>query len=152
MRTKVVAPGLLAVGVIALGIVSGCGNEGTADAAGLQTSSPRKIAAGDVAVTLGQGKEFSVAVAPQGTAGKIDFVVRNAGALDHEFVVVRTDEAAPDLGTDEADEAGAVDEIQDLPAGATKLLSVTLPAGHYVLLCNLPGHYVGGMYADFTVK
>lgn len=28
---------------------------------------------------------------------------------------------------------------------------MSLPAGHYVLLCNLPGHYAGGMRADLTV-
>ena len=36
--------------------------------------------------------------------------------------------------------------------GKTGRLTVTLPAGKYVLLCNLPGHFAGGMYADFTVE
>jgi len=35
--------------------------------------------------------------------------------------------------------------------GASANLSLTLPAGHYVLLCNLPGHYAGGMSTHFTV-
>ncbi len=27
-----------------------------------------------------------------------------------------------------------------------------LKKGHYALICNLPGHYQGGMHADFTVR
>jgi uncharacterized cupredoxin-like copper-binding protein len=27
-----------------------------------------------------------------------------------------------------------------------------LPAGHYVLICNIDGHYRAGMHADFTVR
>ena len=29
---------------------------------------------------------------------------------------------------------------------------MTLKKGHYVLICNLPGHYSGGMRSDFTVR
>jgi uncharacterized cupredoxin-like copper-binding protein len=32
------------------------------------------------------------------------------------------------------------------------LLAANLEAGHYVLVCNLPGHYQGGMRVDLTVK
>ena len=27
----------------------------------------------------------------------------------------------------------------------------TLAAGHYVMVCNLPGHYLAGMHTSFTV-
>ena len=29
---------------------------------------------------------------------------------------------------------------------------VTLAPGHYVVICNLPGHYASGMHADLTVR
>ena len=38
-----------------------------------------------------------------------------------------------------------------LKAGDSANFALTLPVGHYVLLCNLPGHYAGGMRNDFTV-
>jgi uncharacterized cupredoxin-like copper-binding protein len=36
--------------------------------------------------------------------------------------------------------------------GAAKTLALNLAPGHYALVCNLPGHYKAGMYADLTVK
>jgi uncharacterized cupredoxin-like copper-binding protein len=39
-----------------------------------------------------------------------------------------------------------------MKVGATKALSLTLKPGHYAIICNLPGHYAGGMYTDLTVK
>jgi uncharacterized cupredoxin-like copper-binding protein len=29
---------------------------------------------------------------------------------------------------------------------------LSLKPGHYSLVCNLPGHYMAGMHADFTVR
>ena len=30
--------------------------------------------------------------------------------------------------------------------------TITMKPGKYSLLCNLPGHFANGMYADFTVN
>ena len=57
----------------------------------------------------------------------------------------------PALKGTEADEAGNVGEIGDLQPGETKTLSLNLKAGHYALICNLPGHYKLGQHADLTV-
>ena len=85
--------------------------------------------------------------------GKVTFVVRNAGKITHEFVVIRTAKPAGKLlKSAEADEAGAVGEIGDLEAGTTRKLTLTLKKGHYALICNLPGHYKAGQYADFVVR
>jgi uncharacterized cupredoxin-like copper-binding protein len=55
----------------------------------------------------------------------------------------------------EADETGAVDEIEDIAPGAAERLTLHLEPGHYALICNLPGHYFHdgkpGMLADVTV-
>ena len=111
----------------------------------------RPAAAARIGVTL---KEFTVSPAPAaGRAGKVTFRVRNAGAVRHEFVVLRTTKAAADLlKGSEASEAGNVGEIGDVKPGATKTLRLDLKAGHYALICNLPGHYVAGQRADFVVK
>lgn len=87
------------------------------------------------------------------SAGTVTFEVKNEGTLVHEMVLIKTDKGAANLGTDgEAEEAGAIDEVADLPAGESKTLELDLDAGKYALVCNLPGHYEDGMYADFTVK
>jgi uncharacterized cupredoxin-like copper-binding protein len=91
-------------------------------------------------------------------AGDVTFKVKNDAAdLVHEFVVVKTDTAAGKLPMtadgQKADEekTTAVDEIEDIEPGKSGELKVTLAAGHYVLLCNVEGHYAGGMYADLNV-
>ena len=51
-----------------------------------------------------------------------------------------------------ADETGNVGEIASVKPGRTKALKLNLAAGHYALICNLPGHYSAGQYADLAVK
>ena len=88
-----------------------------------------------------------------GSAGLVRFTVRNAGAINHEFVVLRTDKQAGSLlKGGEADERGNVGEIGDLPPGSAKTLALRLKAGHYALICDLPGHYAAGQHSDFTVR
>jgi uncharacterized cupredoxin-like copper-binding protein len=91
-----------------------------------------------------------------GKAGSITFNVSNKGANTHEFVVVQTDLAADKLPVtgNLVDEAAftPVDEIEDIEPNAAPTLTVTLAAGHYVILCNIEEHYGKGMHADLTVK
>ena len=95
-------------------------------------------------------------------AGSVTFQVTNQGAETHEFVVLKTDTAADKLPIvgfegekDRIDEAGPgvtnVGETGDMKPGETKLLTVDLLPGHYVVVCNLPGHYRMGMHTDLTV-
>jgi len=103
--------------------------------------------------------EFKISLdAAKFAAGEDTFSIRNDGKITHEFVVVRT-ELAPSalpIGSDggvdeEATDVTAVDEVEDIAAGATGSLTVSLPAGKYVVFCNLPGHYKGGMHAAIEV-
>jgi uncharacterized cupredoxin-like copper-binding protein len=103
------------------------------------------------AVTL---SEFKVAPKPAAVvSGAVTFNVSNAGKVEHEFVVLKTSKPAANLlkGA-RADEAGNVGEIGSVKPGQTKALKLKLAAGHYALICNLPGHYAAGQYADLTVK
>ena len=99
-------------------------------------------------------KEWGFAPRPASVkAGKVTFVVKNAGQLSHEFVVLKTKTAANKLtvkGT-AAVVSGAVGKIKQFKGGLTKKLTLTLKAGHYILLCNLPAHYKAGQHVDFTV-
>lgn len=81
------------------------------------------------------------------------FVVRNAGTVKHELVVLRTATKAAKLPVNDggkASERGSVG--RQLAAGATRRLTLTLTKGHYVLICNLGGHYMAGMRANLTVR
>lgn len=50
------------------------------------------------------------------------------------------------------DEADAVGEVSETDAGASKSESVDLVPGHYVIVCNISGHYQDGMRGTLTVK
>lgn len=85
--------------------------------------------------------------------GRVSFDVTNAGKVAHELVVLRTGKSASSLGHGaRIKESGNVGEAGDLPVGTSKTFALTLTPGHYSLVCNLPGHYMSGMHADFTVR
>jgi uncharacterized cupredoxin-like copper-binding protein len=117
------------------------------------TSQPAAAPALPHAVNVGL-HEFAIdASAVQAAAGKVTFRVRNTGKVTHEFVVLRTAKPAGSLlkGA-RADESGNVGETGDLKPGASKTVTLNLKAGHYALICNLPGHYSAGQHTDFTVS
>jgi uncharacterized cupredoxin-like copper-binding protein len=101
-----------------------------------------------------QVDEFSVFPGTQGAPqGKVRFVVTNIGKVEHEFVVLKTNKPAGNLlKGKEADETGAVGEIDGVPPGQARTLNLVLKRGHYALICNLPGHYMTGQFADFYVR
>jgi hypothetical protein len=101
-----------------------------------------------------QVDEFSVFPGTQGAPkGKVRFVVTNIGTIKHEFVVLKTAKPAGNLlEGKEASESGNVGEIGGVPPGQARTLNLTLKPGHYALICNLPGHYMTGQFADFYVR
>ncbi|MFN8223089.1 MAG: hypothetical protein U0R50_07515 [Gaiellales bacterium] len=120
------------------------------------------VAAVAVPLALGAGaakvnvtlKEFTVKPTPKTVAaGKVTFAVKNAGALEHELIVIKTNVPAGKLPVKNgrASEKGSVGEIELKPkkSGA---LTLNLKAGKYVLICNVSGHYKAGQYTSFTVK
>ncbi len=87
-------------------------------------------------------------------AGKVTFSVANTGSIDHEMVVLKTDDAFDQLKVDSAGkvgEDGSIGEVSEFKAGATKSVTLDMSAGSYVLVCNIEGHYTKGMRAAFTV-
>ncbi len=90
-------------------------------------------------------------------AGNVTFEVHNDGTIQHSFYVIKTDldPAGLPLDGNKIDEnatgVDVVDEIDDFDAGTIKTLSVDLEAGHYVLICNIAGHYTQGMHVAFDV-
>jgi uncharacterized cupredoxin-like copper-binding protein len=85
-------------------------------------------------------------------AGRVTFVVRNAGKVEHELVIARTNRphgALPVKGAVAVVKKAA--ETGGIAPGATRRLTVRLARGNYVLLCNLPGHYRAGQHAALRV-
>ena len=99
--------------------------------------------------------DFAVKADP-GTvkAGHNVFAIRNRASMMHELVVIRTDLAPNALSIDggKAKEEGSVGSVANISAGVSRKLVLELPAGHYVLICNVPGHYQLGMRAALTVE
>jgi uncharacterized cupredoxin-like copper-binding protein len=97
--------------------------------------------------------ELSAASAP---AGKVIFNVTNDGTIVHEFVILKTDVLAKDLPLtgDSVDEDAfnAIGEVAETEAGGTGTFTATMAAGHYAIICNIPGHVTQGMITDFTVN
>jgi uncharacterized cupredoxin-like copper-binding protein len=137
---------------VALLVSTGKSDSKAAPAAPAVAAAPTAPATpGKIGVSL---KQFTVnPSATQAAAGRVTFNVRNAGTIPHELVVLRTDKPAGSLlNGARADEAGNVGETGDMAAGTSKVFSVKLKAGHYALICNLPGHYAAGQHIDFTVN
>jgi uncharacterized cupredoxin-like copper-binding protein len=90
-------------------------------------------------------------------AGDVVLRVSNQAPVTHEFVAVRTDLPADELpiGPDglsvNEDWLSSMGEIDEVKAGTTGVLALTLPPGRYVFFCNLEGHYLGGMHAVLEV-
>ena len=109
-----------------------------------------------VAVTLGKPTELKMTVAPgKVKAGSVTFVVTNKGKAPHEMVVVPLPAGkakVPTLQNGRANEKGALGEAPEMGGGKTKTITLKLKKGRYSLLCNVPGHYAGGMFVNFNVS
>jgi uncharacterized cupredoxin-like copper-binding protein len=132
----------LSFGIAAVAAVAVCFGVASADA----VTSKKLVAV--------QVDEYSVFPATQGSpVGKVRFVVTNVGTIEHEFVVIKTVKPAGNLlKGNEANETGAVGELDGVKPGNARVLVLNLKRGHYALLCNLPGHYKTGQFADFYVR
>ena len=103
--------------------------------------------ASTVSVSLSEWKLVPARLAIR--AGRVTFVVRNAGTMDHELLVLRSDRHHHSLRVTRAKavETGRLGRTTLIPKGATRRLTLQMPPGRYVLLCNLLGHYQAGQYA-----
>jgi hypothetical protein len=92
-------------------------------------------------------------------AGTYVFVDTNHGPSPHELVMWKTNDPAdrlPLLANHRVNEdspalASVLDSGTTIDPGQTRLLTATLAPGHYVIACNLPGHFVSGMHLDVVV-
>lgn len=103
---------------------------------------------------------FSVKATPQRIkAGKVTFKVTNTSKdTIHEMILSPVKDPKKPLPYDTAngkvneDKAGHLGEVSELPVGKSGELTLTLKPGTYVLYCNIPGHFDGGMWTMVTVS
>jgi uncharacterized cupredoxin-like copper-binding protein len=150
------AHGSLGVSLAVLVVLAGCNTAATPSSAPSAAASAG--GGGPVTAALSEFKiELGATSAP---AGPVTFTVTNKGTTVHEFVIFKTDLAIDRLplssdGTEvEEDGEGltAIDEVEDVAVGADASLPVTLAAGRYVMICNIPAHYTSGMRTEFTAS
>ena len=103
-------------------------------------------------------RDFRISVQPKRVpAGDVRILVRNKGPVAHEFVVVHTGSSqlplrADGLTVDEDEiEPETVGILEPGAPGEVRELRLHLPPGRYELICNMSGHYLGGMHADLVV-
>ena len=177
----------LSAGVLAMAlVVAGCGDDdgGSSENVGSDQPTTSSTAAGgafagcetvgtatgtateEVVLTLG---EFTIKPSsPQAKAGLVSFKAENAGAEEHEVVIVKGEkaEALPTdadgaLDEEKLPEGALIGEIEGFPGGQVCSGTFNLAAGKYVLLCNIvetepngekEAHFKEGMHAPFTVS
>ena len=90
--------------------------------------------------------------------GTVTITVKNVGSVNHTLEILKTNLAADKIPADpnnaaKADERGKVGgTTSELKPGESVDVKVDLSAGKYVVICNLPGHYLIGMRAALTVN
>jgi uncharacterized cupredoxin-like copper-binding protein len=92
-------------------------------------------------------------------AGKVTFEVTNdSKEVIHEMLVApvaNADVVLPyNANENRVDEEAAKDigEVSELDPGKSGALTLELKPGTYVLYCNIPGHFMAGMWTTLTVK
>ncbi len=121
----------------------------------------------DAAHPLGMGSGGDMSMAMLGVkadvasvpAGKVTFEVTNASKdIVHEMIL----SPAPadgklmpymaDMAKVDEDGAGHLGEVSELNPGQGGALTLDLKPGKYVLFCNIPMHFMNGMWTEITVN
>jgi uncharacterized cupredoxin-like copper-binding protein len=118
-------------------------------------------------MNAGMAGMMSIAATPMSVpAGPVSLRVANRGGLTHEAMVMplaagRQPGQRPVGADGRVDEEGSLGEAAQtcgagegdgIAPGSWSWITVNLPAGRYELICNIPGHYGSGMYAELDVK
>jgi uncharacterized cupredoxin-like copper-binding protein len=102
-------------------------------------------------------QDFAIHAPHTVRAGEVDLSVHNRGPETHELIVVRVGNPRLPLRADgmtvdeDAIEHSTLGSVDDNGPGHTKSTPLHLTPGRYVLLCNMFGHYRGGMHTELVV-
>jgi uncharacterized cupredoxin-like copper-binding protein len=92
-------------------------------------------------------------------AGKVTFNVSNDSKdVIHEMLVspvATEDTVLPFIDAEnrvDEDKSGDLGEVSELDPGKSGSLTLDLKPGIYILFCNVPGHYMAGMWTVLKVQ
>jgi uncharacterized cupredoxin-like copper-binding protein len=137
-------PAVLGLLVLAVLIGTGC--------------SSAKSSTGGSATLRVTERDFHISAPKRVSAGDVRLIVRNNGPDAHEFIVIRARSWRLPLRTDgltvneEALDRSTVGVLEPAEQGEVRELAVRLRPGRYQLICNMAGHYLGGMHAQLVVR
>jgi uncharacterized cupredoxin-like copper-binding protein len=130
-------------GVIAVLAAGGCGGDSQK--------------AADTRTVTVKERDFRVSAPKVVAPGPVHLNVVNKGPVAHELIVALTGGGKLPIGPDginvdeERLEVREVAELEPEEPGSHSL-QVNLRPGHYVLLCNMAGHFKGGMHTEMLVR
>lgn len=165
MTSRAMLPALSACLLATAALAAGCGGsdgETTSAAASAPAaaappataSTPAATPPSDNTLTV-TAKDFSFdKPALSAKAGKVTIDLVNMGPSPHELVVLKTDADPGSLPVKggRVSEDASVGEVEGIASGAKGSHTFDLKPGKYVFVCNIPGHYAGGMRGALTVK
>ena len=102
-------------------------------------------------------RDFRISAPKRISAGPVRLRVDNQGPDAHELVVVRGRKSDLRISSDgitvdeEQLEKRQTDELEAGDPGS-RTLKLDLHPGRYVLLCNMTGHFKGGMHTEVLVR
>jgi uncharacterized cupredoxin-like copper-binding protein len=103
-------------------------------------------------------RDFHISARKLVSSPDVRLLVHNRGPDAHELIVVRAQSShlplRPDgLTVDEdALKRATVGVLEPGAPGSVRQLLLHLPRGRYVLICNMSGHYLGGMHTELVVQ
>jgi uncharacterized cupredoxin-like copper-binding protein len=108
-------------------------------------------------VRISEG-DFHISAPRRVAAGDLVLRVHNRGPDAHELLVIKTENGQLPLRGDgltvdeDAVQRNEVGVLEPGAPGSVRELDVHLTPGRYVLLCNMSGHYLGGMRRTLVVR
>jgi len=150
---------LVGLALVGATVLSACGGGSTGGTTGGGATTTTGGGAGE---TLNVTTQDALKFDPASLSAKANTAtttnVKNSGALPHNWVVVkpedadRVDQDASAKGGDATGITGVLAGGKLIAAGGAEAVSFNLPAGTYTYLCTSPGHYQAGMKGTLTVQ
>jgi uncharacterized cupredoxin-like copper-binding protein len=138
---------LVSLALVGAVILSACGGNGN----------PGPSAGGTTVNALDTLKfEPATMTVPAGAAAQV--VVKNTGVQQHNWVLVKTEDAnriateSLAKGGDATGLAGVLAGGKLIAAAGEETVSVNVPAGTYQYICTVAGHYQAGMVGTLTAQ